>query len=215
MILNGAQWESFVVTTLRRWDQTMHLNFVLTVPKEPQWNLGSVTTNILLYSSVTTNFTRNILYCLSDEPGELSRYSDWLRAGWSEFDSRRGLEIFLFDTMTRPALRPTQLPIQWVPGALFLGVKRPGREAGHSLPSSAEVKECVEIYLHSPNVFMAWCVVKQRDAFTFIPFTVWMSEWVTQSVTRTTNWNQFRTEQHTQDRVVFRGSVTPPVSGTR
>jgi hypothetical protein len=31
-----------------------------------------------------------------------------------------------------------------------LGVKRPGREAGHSPPSSAEVKECVELYLHSP-----------------------------------------------------------------
>jgi hypothetical protein len=33
----------------------------------------------------------------------------------------------------------------------FLGVKRPGREADHSPPSSAEVKECVELYLHSPN----------------------------------------------------------------
>jgi hypothetical protein len=44
----------------------------------------------------------------------------------------------------------TQPPIQWVPGALFLGVKRPVREADHSPPSSAEVKECVELYLHSP-----------------------------------------------------------------
>jgi hypothetical protein len=34
----------------------------------------------------------------------------------------------------------TQPPIQWVPGALSLGVKRPGREADHSPPSSAEVK---------------------------------------------------------------------------
>jgi hypothetical protein len=33
----------------------------------------------------------------------------------------------------------------------FLGVKRPGREADHSPPSSAEVKECLELYLHSPN----------------------------------------------------------------
>jgi hypothetical protein len=41
-------------------------------------------------------------------------------------------------------------PIQWVPGALSLGVKRPGLEAHHSSPSSAEVKECVELYLHSP-----------------------------------------------------------------
>jgi len=34
----------------------------------------------------------------------------------------------------------TQPHIQWVPGALSLGVKRPGREAGRSPPSSAEVK---------------------------------------------------------------------------
>jgi hypothetical protein len=44
----------------------------------------------------------------------------------------------------------TQPPIQWVPGALSLGEKRPGREADHSPPSSAEVKEWLELYLHSP-----------------------------------------------------------------
>jgi hypothetical protein len=33
-------------------------------------------------------------------------------------------------------------PIQWVPSALSLGVKRPGPEAHHSPPSSAEVKIC-------------------------------------------------------------------------
>jgi hypothetical protein len=59
--------------------------------------------------------------------------------------------MFLFTTASRPALGPTQPPIQWVPGALSLGVKRPGREADHSPPSSAEVKEWVELYLHSPN----------------------------------------------------------------
>jgi hypothetical protein len=69
----------------------------------------------------------------------------------SGFDFRRGLGIFLFTTESRPALGLTQPPIQWVPGALSLGVKRPRREADHSPPSSAEVKECVEVYLHSLN----------------------------------------------------------------
>jgi hypothetical protein len=32
-------------------------------------------------------------------------------------------------------------PIQWVPGALSLGVKRPGRECDHSPPSSAKDKK--------------------------------------------------------------------------
>jgi hypothetical protein len=77
-----------------------------------------------------------------------------------------GLGIFLF-TMSKTALVPTQPPIQLVPGALSLGVKRPGREADHSPPSSAEVKECMELYLHSPYVFMAWCLVKHTDNFTF------------------------------------------------
>jgi hypothetical protein len=31
-------------------------------------------------------------------------------------------------------------PIQWVPRALSLGIKRPGREGDHSPPSTAEVK---------------------------------------------------------------------------
>jgi hypothetical protein len=35
---------------------------------------------------------------------------------------------------------PRAGPIQWVPGALSLGVKQPGCEADHSPPTSAEVK---------------------------------------------------------------------------
>jgi hypothetical protein len=40
----------------------------------------------------------------------------------------------------RQALGPTLPPIQRVPGALSLGVKRPGGEADNSSPSSAEFK---------------------------------------------------------------------------
>jgi hypothetical protein len=54
------------------------------------------------------------------------------------FESRQGLEIFLFYIIvSRAALEP---PIQWVPVALSLRIKRLGREADHSPPSSAEVK---------------------------------------------------------------------------
>jgi hypothetical protein len=58
-----------------------------------------------------------------------------------EFDSRLGLGIFLFTTASKTALGPTQPPIQCVPGALSLGVKRPEREADHSPQSNAEVKK--------------------------------------------------------------------------
>jgi hypothetical protein len=64
-------------------------------------------------------------------------------------------------------LGPTQPPIYWSPGSLSLGVKRPGREADHSPPSSAEVKERVELYFHSPNT-PSWrsAQLKHRDNFT-------------------------------------------------
>jgi hypothetical protein len=49
----------------------------------------------------------------------------------------------------------------------FPGVKRPGREADHSPSSRAEVKNAWS-YTSTPQyVFMAWCLVKHRDNFTF------------------------------------------------
>jgi hypothetical protein len=48
---------------------------------------------------------------------------------------------FHFSISSRPALRSTQLPIQWVPRAFPSGIKRPVRESHHSHPSSAEVKK--------------------------------------------------------------------------
>jgi hypothetical protein len=82
------------------------------------------------------------------------------------FDSRRGLGIFLF-TASRTALGSTQPAIQWVTGAVFLGLKRLGREADNSPPSSAEVKNAWS-YTSTPQyVFMVWCLVKHRDSFTF------------------------------------------------
>jgi hypothetical protein len=86
------------------------------------------------------------------------------------FESRQGLEMFIFTTASRPVLGSTQPPIQWVPGAISRGVKRPGRKADHSPPSSAEVKECVEIYLHCPNTpSQRGTQLKNRDfTFTFI-----------------------------------------------
>jgi hypothetical protein len=48
-----------------------------------------------------------------------------------------------------------------------VGVKRPGREADHSPPSSAEVKEFVELYLHSSNMpSRRGAQLKHRDNFT-------------------------------------------------
>jgi hypothetical protein len=61
----------------------------------------------------------------------------WVMEG---FESRQGLEIFLFTIEFRVALGHTQPPIRYAPGVLSLGVKRPRCEADHSPPSSAEIR---------------------------------------------------------------------------
>jgi hypothetical protein len=53
-------------------------------------------------------------------------------------------------------------------GSFSVGIRQEaGREADHSPPTSVEVKECVELYLHSPNT-PSWRGVqlKHRDNFT-------------------------------------------------
>jgi hypothetical protein len=73
------------------------------------------------------------------------RMSDYMQMSWFWFH-RASLNKWNLIVYNPHSLRvqkgsgPTQPPIQSVPGALSLGVKRPGREADHSPPSSAEVK---------------------------------------------------------------------------
>jgi hypothetical protein len=90
------------------------------------------------------------------EPGERSRYSDSLLAerprGWSSSPCR--IKNFLFSMSSWPALGPTQPPIQWIPGALSPWVKRPVREADHSLPASDEVKKMWIYTSITPYAFM-------------------------------------------------------------
>jgi hypothetical protein len=86
------------------------------------------------------------------EPGQRSRHSDWIRIGClrGRRSSPGRIKNFLFSTSSRPALGSTQPPIQWVPG-----VKRQGREADHSTPSSAEVKKTWIYTSTPPYAFMA------------------------------------------------------------
>jgi hypothetical protein len=72
------------------------------------------------------------------------------------------LGISLFTTASIPVLGPTLAHIQWVIGALSLGVKLPGREADHSPPFIADVNNAWNYTLLPQSAFMAWCSVKAQ-----------------------------------------------------
>jgi len=71
--------------------------------------------------------------------------------------------------MSRLVLGPTQLPIQWVPGALPLGVKLPDREADYPPPFSAEVMN-VWSYTSTPPARLRGMVQSQSTGT--LPFTL-------------------------------------------
>lgn len=91
-----------------------------------------------------------------------------------------------------PALALTQLPSQWVLGALSLGIKQLGHEANHSLTSRAEVKnicgsipplshitswhvaQLVEHRDHLPFIDLShtsWCQYQTQQLLTIVQFT--------------------------------------------
>jgi hypothetical protein len=71
--------------------------------------------------------------------------------------------IFLSSTASRPALGPTQPPIQWVSGATSPGQSDRSVKLTSHLHLAPRWR-----YTSTPQyVFMAWCLVKHRDNFTF------------------------------------------------
>jgi hypothetical protein len=83
-----------------------------------------------------------------------------------------GMGIFLFTTVSRPDLGPTQSPIQWETWVLSLGVKQPVREAVPP-PLQYVCKAWCLSYLCLASVFISRppppteILVKHRDSFTF------------------------------------------------
>jgi hypothetical protein len=62
----------------------------------------------------------------------VAQYSVWIQTR-PVFDTRQRQRMFPLTSVSRPTLRPTQPPVQWVPGVLSLGGKeQPGCDADHS-----------------------------------------------------------------------------------
>jgi hypothetical protein len=79
-------------------------------------------------TEVKPNNTSCFVFC---GRGKISRgssvsiVSDYrLDYGRSGFDPRHRQKIFPLTSVSRPALKPTQPPVQWVPGVLSPGLKR-------------------------------------------------------------------------------------------
>jgi hypothetical protein len=109
--------------------------------------------------------------------------------------------MFLFSTSSRLALEPTQQPIQQVRGALSPGVKRSGREADHSPPTSTEVKKTYIYTSTPPYVFMG----STGTTLPFITFYVqtysettiqrfFLEQWTWTQTKENLKWRQFNTE---------------------
>jgi hypothetical protein len=79
-----------------------------------------------------------------------------------------GAEISLFSTVSRPALRSTHPPILSNGGPILSGKVATAWSWCLSL-SSVEVKN-VWSYICTPPtyIFIAWCLIKHRDNFTFL-----------------------------------------------
>jgi hypothetical protein len=74
----------------------------------------------------TNDGSRQIFYITASVMRRVAQYSIWLQTRRPGFDPVQGRRIFPLTSASRLALGPTQPPIQWVPGALSLGVKRSG-----------------------------------------------------------------------------------------
>jgi hypothetical protein len=90
-----------------------------------------------------------------------SQSRDWATVwmAWFRFPGEaKQKRYFLFAIESRPALGPTQSPIQWVPGSLTPRAKQLRREAHHSLLSIAEVKNAWS-YASTPTICLHGVVV--------------------------------------------------------
>jgi hypothetical protein len=71
-------------------------------------------------------------------------------------------------------MKNIKIPVQWVAGALSLDKARPGRDANHSPPSSAEVVNEYELYLLStqaPPLRVAGLLFVTRRRFMEVEWT--------------------------------------------
>jgi hypothetical protein len=113
---------------------------------------------LILLNCIHNNTIFIVYYDFSPVYTKFCEYMNWTRSRDSivgiatsyRLDNRGvGVRVPVGSRIFSTSSRPVLGSIQWVPGALSLGVKRPGREADHLPPASAEVKK-MWIYTSTP-----------------------------------------------------------------
>jgi hypothetical protein len=96
---------------------------IILFPSHPDWLWGP--TNSLPVARLSShNYVAHSLWYFALLNITQLLYILWLQTGWPGFDCQQKQSIFPIASVFRPALRPTQPPIQWVPGGPLPGVKR-------------------------------------------------------------------------------------------
>jgi hypothetical protein len=98
-------------------------------------------------------------------------YGAGLRAGWSVVRVSAGAGNFPFTTAPRPALGPTQPPIQWVQGLFPWGWSDRGMKLTTQLHLVRRSKNARGYNSTHQYAFLAWCSVK-KSIGTTLPFTL-------------------------------------------
>jgi hypothetical protein len=130
----------YVYGRLRRRGRNDDESIRLVVPSSRN-DLGSVETKVIIYQPTELfenpklRTVRRDVYLDTTHRPSVGIATDYGLYG-PGIESRLGGRDF--PHLSRPALGPTQPPVQCVPG-LSRGRKRPGRDASRSPPSSAEV----------------------------------------------------------------------------
>jgi hypothetical protein len=112
----------------------------------------------------------SVLHTALPEQGPCGSYADWdtvWKNGKSRFDSRhRGDYCLLHGVHTAIGAHPAYFPL--LTAGHILREELHLVPAGHSLPSSAEVKHAWKDTHTSPHIFMVWFLTERRDKYNAI-----------------------------------------------
>jgi hypothetical protein len=131
----AARWE-ISLYRVHKWTLSRKIEYVRLHVSTPKLLL-QITVRGGWRSRVCTKCQDNLIFVATRRDSSVSGYGP---------EDRRSIDWF-FVTLSRPALGPTQPPMQWVPEALISEIKRLGHEAIPSSPSIVGVNSAWAIPL--------------------------------------------------------------------